>query len=177
MRRLSENSLSSTQENFRFVSDPQGMGASLRFGPFRLGLVPGWLLGTWLLFLPALAESQTASLRGQVFDPSGAVVPQATITLTGSSGEPKTATADDHGSYLFTALPPGPYTVQATAPKLEQSPVAITLKPGAQTLRLDLKIAVTQQQTTVQEEGADSSISTESASNASALGFYWGMQG
>jgi protocatechuate 3,4-dioxygenase beta subunit len=153
------------------------VGASLRFCPFRLGLVPGWLLWTWLLFFPARAESQTASLHGQVFDPSGAVVPQATVTLTGSSGDAKTATTDHHGSYVFMALPPGPYTVQATAPKLEQSPVAITLKPGAQTLRLDLQIAVTQQQTTVQEEGADSSISTESASNASALGCYWGLPG
>jgi hypothetical protein len=119
----------------------------------RLSFWPRWLLGAWCLFLPAAAVSQTASLRCQVFDPSGAVVPQATVTLTGPSGVVKTETTDDRGSSSFTGLPLGLYTVQAAAPKLEQPPVAITLRAGAQALRLELKIAVTQQQTTVQEGG------------------------
>jgi hypothetical protein len=121
-----------------------------------------------LLFLSGVAFAQTASLRGQVFDPSGAVVPKATISLTGPSGLVRTAEASDNGSYSFTALPPGRYTVRAAAPSLEQQPVEITLKPGAQALRLELKVAVNQQQTTVQGE-AGTGVSTESANNASAL--------
>ena len=42
------------------------------------------------------------------------------------------------------------------------------MKPGAQTLKLALKIATTQQQVTVQESSGPV-LSTESASNASAL--------
>ncbi|MBV9491526.1 MAG: TonB-dependent receptor, partial [Verrucomicrobia bacterium] len=115
-----------------------------------------------------MAESQTAFLRGQVFDPSGAVVPQATVTLVGPSGERKIVTTDDHGSYQFPAVPPSSYTVQAIAPQLEQAPVTITLQPGSQILRLNLTIVAAQQQTTVQEDAA-AGISTESTRNASAL--------
>jgi protocatechuate 3,4-dioxygenase beta subunit len=89
------------------------------------------------LFLSALASGQTASLRGQVVDQSGAVIPKSTVTLTAASGVVKTTTAAENGSYSFQALPPGQYTVQAAAPKLEQEPVPIVLKPGTQTLRLN----------------------------------------
>jgi hypothetical protein len=118
--------------------------------------------------LSLVASAQTASLRGQVFDQSGAVVPKAIVTLTGPSGLVKTATPVDNASYSSTALPPGRYTVHAAVPNLEQQPIEITLKPSAQELRLELKIAVNQQQTTVQGE-AGTGVSTESANNASLL--------
>src|SRR3954453_23406685 len=107
-------------------------------------------------------------MHGQVVDQSGAVIPKSTVTLTAASGVVKTTTAAENGSYSFQALPPGQYTVQAAAPKLEQEPVQIVLKPGTQTLRLELKVAAVQQQTSVQEN-ANTSVSTESANNASAL--------
>jgi hypothetical protein len=121
-----------------------------------------------LLFLSASALAQTASVRGQVVDESGALVPKASVTLTTPSGVVKTTTTAENGSYSFSGLVPGRYTVQAAAPKLEQEPVPIVLKPGTQTLRLELKVAAVQQQTTVQEN-ANTSVSTESANNVSAL--------
>jgi hypothetical protein len=116
-----------------------------------------------VLLVPAVASAQTASLRGQVVDQSGAVIPKASVTLTAPSGlVRKTA------SIPLEGLPPGPYTVQAAAPKLEQEPVQIVLTPGIQNLRLELKVAAVQQQTSVQEN-ANTSVSTESTNNASAL--------
>ena len=83
-----------------------------------------------VLFVPAVASAQTTSLRGQVVDQSGAVVPKAAVTLTAASGlVRKTATAEN-GFYSFGGLTPGQYTVRAEAPKLEQEPVQIVLKPG-----------------------------------------------
>ncbi len=114
------------------------------------------------------AKGQTASLRGKVFDQSGAVVPQATVTVTGPEGPPKTTRTTNDGSYFFSGLTAGQYMVQAKAPNLEQSPVPITLGQGLQTLRLELKVAATQQQLTVQDN-AGPVLSTESANNASAL--------
>jgi hypothetical protein len=116
----------------------------------------------------AHGQSQTASLRGKVFDESGAVVPSATVTLSGAEGQPKTTTTTNDGSYSFAGLVPGPYNVQASAPHLEQSPVSVTLRQGVQTLRLELKVAATKQQLTV-EENSKPVLSTESSSNASAL--------
>ena len=140
----------------------------------KLGSVP--LQSPWrvaralcILLLVALeAPAQTASLRGEVFDQSGAVVPKATVHLTGSAGQTQTTMSSKSGSYSFSGLAPGKYTVHASAPQLEQEPVTITLKLGAQTLRLELKIATTQQQVTVQENSRPV-LSTESSSNASAL--------
>jgi hypothetical protein len=136
---------------------------------WRLAFLHYFLLNlSAVLFVPAIASAQTASLRGQVVDQSGAVIPKATVTLTAPSGlVRKTATAEN-GFYSFAGLAPGQYTVHAAAPKLEQEPVQIVLKPGTQTLRLELKVAAVQQQTSVQEN-ANTSVSTESANNASAL--------
>src|SRR3954451_22041254 len=143
-----------------------GTAASKRPG---LVLLHRFLLNLYVvLFVPAVASAKTAALRGQVVDQSGAVVPKAAVTLTAASGlVRKTATAES-GFYFVGGLTPGQYTVRAAAPKLEQEPVQIVLKQGTQTLRLELKVAAVQQQTSVQEN-ANTSVSTESANNASAL--------
>ncbi len=128
----------------------------------------------WILCLLIAAASscvalaQTASLHGQVSDESGAVIPGAKITLQGSSGTRTTKAAND-GSYSFSALAPGNYTAQAIAPELSlPQPAAIVLKPGAQTLNLQLKVSLTTQQVTVREN-AGPVVTTDSANNASAL--------
>src|SRR5689334_19767291 len=88
----------------------------------------------------SVAWCQTADLQGRVFDESGAVVPKATITLTNAGGQSVTTTSSDDGSYSFTRLPPGEYTVRGTASGLAQEPISIVLKKGMQTLRLELKV-------------------------------------
>src|SRR5258708_22265750 len=113
--------------------------------------------------------AQTPTLRGQVTDESGALVPGATVTLLAPDDTTKTAVADGQGHYSFTPLAPGNYTVSATAPDLTTpQPTKILLKPGPQTLNVQLKVASTMQQVTVQEN-AGPSVSTESSNNASAL--------
>ena len=125
------------------------------------------VLSALLASLPALG--QTVSLRGQVTDQSGAVVPLATVTLNGPSGLVKTAKAANDGTYAFADLAPGNYTVQASAPDLAlPQPAKIALKAGSQTLNLQLFIAATQQQVKV-EDNAGPSVSTEAANNASAV--------
>jgi len=69
-----------------------------------------------LIAISALA--QTATLRGQVTDESGALVPGAQVSLAGPGGVSKTTTAANDGSYAFRDLAPGDYIVQASAPSL-----------------------------------------------------------
>jgi Carboxypeptidase regulatory-like domain len=112
--------------------------------------------------------AQTATLRGQITDETGAVIPGAKVTVTGPSGLVKTTTAGTDGSYSFTGLPLGNYAVQASAPELIlPQPATISLKTG-QTLNLQLKIASTAQQVTVQETAAPA-VNADPANNASAL--------
>src|ERR1700733_1573532 len=71
------------------------------------------LIGLFLL-LNALLTTQTAttSLRGTVYDPKGAVVSGATITIADpSTGFTRRATSDSQGSYQFLELPPATYDV------------------------------------------------------------------
>ncbi|HKF50856.1 MAG TPA: carboxypeptidase-like regulatory domain-containing protein [Candidatus Acidoferrales bacterium] len=70
-----------------------------------------------LTFLAPIALAQTASsLNGRIVDPSGAAVPKATITLTdNATGAVRTTTSNGQGLYEFFAVPPGNYSLQATA--------------------------------------------------------------
>ncbi|MGE0866682.1 MAG: carboxypeptidase-like regulatory domain-containing protein, partial [Vicinamibacterales bacterium] len=63
----------------------------------------------------ALASAQTTgSITGTVTDASGAVLPGATITLSGDRliGGPQTQVSDTSGNYRFDRLVPGTYGVK-----------------------------------------------------------------
>ena len=124
---------------------------------------------SFILFaLSASLLAQTAALRGVVTDETGAVLPSAKVTVDGPAGVKTTAAGGD-GSYIFTGLAPGDYTVQASAPDLAlPRPVKVALGSGIQTLNLQLKVAATVQQLTV-DENAATAVTTDAASNASAV--------
>src|SRR5579872_2413219 len=112
---------------------------------------------------------QTAILHGQVTDESGAVIPGAEVSLTGGRGGAKSTKADPTGAYTFAGVPPGDYTVQASAPELAQpQPVRVALKAGTQSVNLTLRVATMAEKVTVEESGAPA-VSTESSNNASAV--------
>ena len=126
-----------------------------------------FLLAFSLLALPAF--TQTLTLRGQVTDESGAVIPGAKVTLTGPAGLSKTTVTSNNGSYSFPNLPPGSYTVQASAPGLTlREPAKISATNGIQTLNLLMNVAAEKQQVTVEDSGGPT-VSTEAAANASAV--------
>jgi len=69
-----------------------------------------------VLVIHAAAQTQFASLRGQVEDASGAVVPNAALTLTNiDQNRPWTTTSNDAGVYVFQQIPPGSYKLQVEA--------------------------------------------------------------
>jgi len=127
------------------------------------------ILLTLVLLITAPIFAQTATLRGQVTDESGAIVPGATVKVNGPSGLIKTVTTGSDGAYSFVGLVPGNYTVLASAPDLAMAqPAKVTLSGGVQALNLQLKVASTVQQVTVQEN-AGPGVTAEAANNASAL--------
>jgi hypothetical protein len=61
-------------------------------------------------------DYSTATLRGTVVDPNGAVIAGATVTATNSStGISKVVKTSADGAYRFSALPPGAYQVTTIA--------------------------------------------------------------
>src|ERR1044071_6844577 len=62
------------------------------------------------------ASSSTAELRGQVTDSAGAVVPNATVTITDlAKGTGRTTQTDAEGNYVFLNLLPSSYELTVTA--------------------------------------------------------------
>jgi hypothetical protein len=64
----------------------------------------------------SFAQNATTSLRGVIKDPTGAVVPGATITLENKAvGQKFTATSKGAGEYLISQLPPAKYVITVAA--------------------------------------------------------------
>ncbi len=125
---------------------------------------------TFLSFAVLLPAQSLGTLKGVLSDESGAVIPGATVTAAGPAGVAKTATSQADGSYSFTGLAPGEWTVQATSPGLTQfQPAKVTINGGAvATLNIQLRVEAQKQEVTVQEEG-NNQVSTDPSSNASSI--------
>jgi hypothetical protein len=62
----------------------------------------------------------TGNIQGSVSDPSGAVIPNATVTATDTSTQVKHATISDKaGVYAFPGLPIGTYNLRVSAQGFE----------------------------------------------------------
>ncbi len=73
-------------------------------------------LAVCLLAVTAFSQSNTGSLTGTVSDASG-VIPNATVTVTDNkTGRDKTAQTTGEGTFSFTLLEVGTYSVKVTAP-------------------------------------------------------------
>src|SRR5579875_1790249 len=87
----------------------------------RLRLVGGnaWiglLLATVFLAGPGFSQNFNATLSGRVTDPSGAVIPNASVTLTSdTTGAVARTQSNSNGYFTFPNLAPAPYTLRVTA--------------------------------------------------------------
>ena len=70
-----------------------------------------------LSLTPAFAQSTASgTVSGQVTDPTGAVVPGATVTLTDvATHEARTTTSNEAGRYIFVNINPGTYDIGVTS--------------------------------------------------------------
>src|SRR6266850_537177 len=78
----------------------------------------------FLFLLPSVLSAQidTGSIVGVVRDQSGAVIAGATVTLkSASTGVTRIVMTNEGGEYLFAAIIPGIYSVQASAPNFESA--------------------------------------------------------
>src|SRR6201993_631683 len=74
-------------------------------------------LFTLVFLTPLRAQSTGGRVLGRVLDPSGAVIPVVTLTLTNSeSGIAQKAESTKGGDYIFLTVPVGTYRLQAEAP-------------------------------------------------------------
>jgi len=84
--------------------------------------------------LRVAAESASGSISGTVRDPSGAVIPDANVTLVNVEQKVKIAgRSGADGAFKFAAIPPGGYRLEITRPGFAYTKSAdIDLKPSGE---------------------------------------------
>ena len=122
-----------------------------------------------IVLLPLVVLGQApGTLQGRVLDPSGAVIPQAQVTVTSSSGKSATAVSDGAGAYQVRGLAAGAYTVNASTAGFAPFTSTVTLAAGqTKTLNIALQIQMEQQQ--VQVEAEATTVDTSPDQNANAV--------
>jgi uncharacterized membrane protein YgcG len=125
-----------------------------------------------LLAAPLAAQGQKATgiLRGQITDPSGAVVVGASVSVKGADGQTLSGTSDKLGAYLISGIAAGNAAVEVRASGFTpyQKPDVVISGGQAQQLNIKLEIAVKQEQVTVQGENPNLSVDVNPENNASA---------
>ena len=120
------------------------------------------------LFAFLLPAQTTGFLRGTVMDQSGAAIPGAIVTANQADGQNLTATSSDAGTFLFSGLRPGSWTVAAAAPGLAQAaPLTVSIATGNNMLNLVMHVAVERQELTVTDTTAPE-VSIDPTQSASA---------
>lgn len=82
----------------------------------------------------AQSQGSTGSITGIVADATGAVVPNATVTLTSrATNQTQTTTTSGDGVYRFVLLQPGRYTVKASAQNFAEQTLDVEVQVGRTT--------------------------------------------
>ncbi len=121
--------------------------------------------------IATVAQTPTTALSGKVTDQTGAVIPQATVTVTGPDGKQATTTTNQQGSFEIRSLVPGSYTVAAVANGFAaHSEDGVTLSAGqTQKLNLTLQIQTKPEKVEVQGDEGGTQLDVSASSNAGSL--------
>jgi hypothetical protein len=109
-----------------------------------------------LLTISAVAQSLVSGdITGVVSDPSGAVIPNATVTLKNNgTGQTQNGTTNSSGVYRFSLLTPGQYTVTVNATGFQNAERTVTVVVGqATSMNMQLAVGTSSQTVEVTAEG------------------------
>jgi hypothetical protein len=101
-------------------------------------------LAALLLSISSLAHAQfNAGLSGTVTDPTGAVIPGATVTLRNTATQSlRTTTSGSQGTYQFSELPPGDYALNGTAKGFQSTSLDHVTLVAETSRNIDLKLQI-----------------------------------
>lgn len=121
----------------------------------------------------AWSQSVQGVITGTVTDPTGAVVPNAAVTITNvGTNISQTTTTNSEGSYRFPLVPPGSYTVDVKAANFAEVRAAGVVVEASQTVPFSVKlelakasqiIEVTSQAPLVQTASSDLGFQVDSS--------------
>ena len=88
-----------------------------------------------------VAQTQTGTVEGKVQDEQGAVLPGATLTLTGPTGSESTV-SDSLGVYRFVGVAPGTYVLKTELQGFLAQQVEQVVVPLGKTATVDFSLKV-----------------------------------
>jgi Carboxypeptidase regulatory-like domain/TonB dependent receptor len=122
------------------------------------------------LMHPLFAQTGTGTLRGQITDPSGSAVANATVLITTPAGAAITATTNRDGIYEVKGLAPGKYEVKVVAQGFTEFDSPSVDVTAGQTQKLDVKLTIeTQQEQVIVTDQPATVLDVNPASNAGAI--------
>jgi hypothetical protein len=116
------------------------------------------------------APNPTGGIHGQVTDPTGAVIPNATVVVLTTAGQVAgKATSNGVGAYAIRGLAAGTYSVTAGASGFAAASIpGVVVSAGqAKTVNASLRVEIEQQQVEVESEG--NAVGTSPENNANAM--------
>ncbi|HZU23702.1 MAG TPA: carboxypeptidase regulatory-like domain-containing protein, partial [Terriglobales bacterium] len=116
-----------------------------------------------------LSAQATGSIKGQVLDPSGAVVAGATVTAKSASGQTASATSNSQGNYEIKGLAPGAYSISVTAQGFSAFTTDNLQVAAGKPTSFDVPLQIQVEQQQVQVEAEAPTVSTAADSNASMV--------
>ena len=131
-----------------------------------------WLVTILFLLCPLVSRAQqlTATLTGTVTDSSGAVIPNAAITVTQTTtNAARTVQSDASGNYAVTSLPAGTYTVNVSSSGFATYLAKNVVLNVAETRGLNIQLKAGATSTTVTVEAATVSVDTESSAQSGTI--------
>lgn len=110
------------------------------------------------------AQTETGQITGSVLDASGAVVANASITVTDqATNTARKVTSNGTGLYVVANLQPGDYQVAATASGFSTTQRVVNVGPGDR-VGLDIRLSVGQQSQVVEVQEQAPPVNTETQS-------------
>jgi Carboxypeptidase regulatory-like domain len=139
-------------------------------GSFRPMFLAICLMLSAFCIRQGLAQESTASINGTTRDATGALVPEASVTLTSvNTGVKKTTMSTDTGRYVFLSLLPGQYTLSVTKEGFASiTQEAFTLAVN-QTATFDFTLRVGEIAQTITVEASAAQINTSTANLGTAI--------
>src|SRR5438094_9016716 len=111
------------------------------------------------------AQVANANMNVVVNDPSGAVVPGASIRVTNNStGVPRTGAANDRGELQIPFLPAGSYSVSAASPGFKTTTVAAVVLQVDQTAQIKVTLQPGEVHEVIEVKELTTSLETETSS-------------
>ncbi|MCX6592599.1 MAG: TonB-dependent receptor [Acidobacteria bacterium] len=127
---------------------------------------------TLLLLTVALARAQnpTATLAGEIRDPSGSAIANARVSIRNvETNIQRAVLTSDSGQYLFPLLPPGSYELVTEAPGFRRSVQSGITLQVSQDARLDVKLELGQVNDVIQVVAEAPQTATESAASGTVI--------